>query len=133
MGNLAVPIVVLVKPGPISKIEMMLIKIHPQAGWEMLRKIEFPWPIAQIALQHHERMDGSGYPSGLTSDQILDESKIVAVADVVESMTFHRPYRAALGIEIALQEIIKNKGILYDVDSVDTCVKLFRENNFKFD
>lgn len=133
IGKLAVPIEVLVKPGPISQIEMMLIKIHPQAGWEMLRKIEFPWPIARIALQHHERMDGSGYPSGVTGNQILDESKIVAVADVVESMTFHRPYRAALGIEMALQEITKYKGILYDADSVDTCLKLFRENNFKFD
>ena len=117
IGKLAVPIEVLVKPGPISEIEMMLLKSHPQAGWEMLRKIEFPWPIAQIALQHHERMDGSGYPSGLTGDQILKESKIVAVADVVESMTFHRPYRAALGIEMALNEITKYKGILYDADS----------------
>lgn len=133
IGKLAVPIEVLVKPGSISKIEMMLIRTHPQAGWEMLSKIEFPWPIAQIALQHHERMDGSGYPSGLTGDQILDESKIVAVADVVESMTFHRPYREALGIEMALQEIIKYKGILYDANSVDACVKLFQENNFKFD
>jgi len=133
IGKLAVPIEVLVKPGPISEIEMMLIKVYPQAGWEMLRKIEFPWPIAQIALQHHERMDGSGYPSGVTGDQILDESKIVAVADVVESMTFHRPYREALGIEMALQEIINNKGILYHADSVDACVKLFRENNFKFE
>jgi putative two-component system response regulator len=133
IGKLAIPIEVLVKPGPISEIEMMLLKIHPQAGWEMLRKIEFPWPIAQIALQHHERMNGSGYPSGLTGDQILKESKIVAVADVVESMTFHRPYRAALGIEMALKEITKYKGILYDADSVDTCLKLFRENNFKFD
>ena len=112
---------------------MMLIKAHTQAGWEMLRNIETPWPIAKIALQHHERMDGSGYPSGLTGDQILVEAKIVAVADVVESMIFHRPYRVALGIEKALEEIIKNKGILYDADSVDTCLKLFRENNFKFD
>jgi putative nucleotidyltransferase with HDIG domain len=132
IGKLTIPIEVLVKPGQISKIEMMLIKIHPQAGWEMLRKIEFPWPIAQITLQHHERLDGSGYPSGLTGDQILGVSKIVAVADVVESMTFDRPYRAALGIEKALQEIIKNKGILYDADTVDICLKLFRENNFKF-
>jgi putative two-component system response regulator len=133
IGKLVVPIEVLVKPGAISEIEMMLIKVHTQAGWEMLRNIETPWPIAKIALQHHERMDGSGYPSGLTGDQILVEAKIVAVADVVESMTFDRPYRAALGIEKALEEIIKNKGILYDVDSVDTCLKLFRENNFKFE
>jgi putative two-component system response regulator len=133
IGKLAVPIEVLVKPGQISEIEMKLLKIHPEAGWEMLRKIEFPWPIAQIALQHHERMNGSGYPNGLTGDQILKESKIVAVADVVESMTFHRPYRAALGIEMALNEIAKYKGILYDADSVDACVKLFRENNFIFD
>ena len=133
IGKLAVPIEVLVKPGPISEIEMMLLKTHPQTGWEMLRKIEFPWPIAQIALQHHERMNGSGYPSGLIGNQILEESKIVAVADVVESMTFHRPYRAALGIEMALHEIVKYKGILYDADSVDSCVKLFRENNFKFE
>jgi response regulator RpfG family c-di-GMP phosphodiesterase len=133
IGKLAVPMEVLVKPGSINKTEMMLIRIHPQAGWEMLSKIEFPWPIAQIALQHHERMDGTGYPNGLTGDQILVESKIVAVADVVEAMTFHRPYRAALGIEIALEEIIKNKGTLYDAESVDICVKLIQENNFKFD
>jgi len=133
IGKLAVPIEVLVKPGPISQIEMMLIRTHPKAGWEMLRKIEFPWPIAQIALQHHERMNGSGYPSGLAGNQILAESKIVAVADVVESMTFHRPYREALGIEKALQEITENKGILYDADSVDTCLKLFKENHFKFE
>jgi response regulator RpfG family c-di-GMP phosphodiesterase len=132
IGKLAVPIEVLVKPGPISEIEMMHLKIHPQAGWTMLRKIEFPWPIAEIALQHHERMDGSGYPSGLTGDQILRESKIVAVADVVESMTFHRPYRPALGIEVALQEITKYRGILYDADSVDACVTIIREKKFKF-
>jgi len=132
IGKLAVPIEVLVKPGPISEIEMMYLKTHPQAGWVMLKKIEFPWPIAQIALQHHERIDGSGYPGGLTGDQILRESKIVAVADVVESMTFHRPYRAALGVEMALHEITKYRGILYDADSVDACVKLIREKKFKF-
>lgn len=133
IGKLAVPIEILVKPGIISPLETMMIQIHPDAGWEFLNKIEFPWPIAEIALQHHERMDGSGYPNGLKGDEILPESRIVAVADVLESMMFHRPYRASLGLESALAEITANKGLLYDADVVETCIKLFREKNFTFD
>lgn len=133
IGKLAVPIEILVKPGTISRLESQIIQIHPDAGWEFLNKIEFPWPIAEIALQHHERMDGSGYPNGLTGKDILAESRIVAVADVLESMMFHRPYRASLGLESALAEITANKGRLYDPAVVDTCTRLFREKNFSFD
>ncbi|MBS3759089.1 MAG: response regulator [Desulfobacterales bacterium] len=133
IGKLAVPIEILVKPGPISEIENMMIRTHPQAGWEILKEIEFPWPIAEIALQHHERLDGSGYPHGLSGDDILPESRIVAVADVVESMMFHRPYRASLGLEVAMEEISANRGQLYDAGVVDTCIRLFREKDFHFD
>ncbi len=133
IGKLAVPIEILVKPGPISQIENMMIRTHPQAGWEILREIEFPWPIAEIALQHHERLDGSGYPNGHAGDDILIESRIVAVADVVESMMFHRPYRESLGLEVAMEEIFANRDRLYDRRVVDTCIKLFREKDFHFD
>jgi putative two-component system response regulator len=132
IGKLAVPIEILVKPGPISRLETQIIRTHPDAGWEFLNKIEFPWPIAEIALQHHERMDGSGYPNGLSGKDILPESRIVAVADVLESMMFHRPYRASLGLESALAEITANRGRLYDADVVDICIKLFRQKNFTF-
>ena len=133
IGKLAVPIEILVKPGSISGIEHMMIRTHPQAGWEILKKIEFPWPIAEIALQHHERLDGSGYPNGLAGDNILIESRIVAVADVIESMMFHRPYRESLGLDVALAEISVKRDQLYDPGVVDTCIKLFREKNFDFD
>ena len=132
IGKLAVPIEILVKPGRISKIEYMMIRTHPQAGWEILKEIEFPWPIAEIALQHHERLDGSGYPNGLSGDDILMESRIVAVADVIESMMFHRPYRESLGLDVALEEISRNRGRLYDAQAVDTCIKLFQEKDFSF-
>ena len=133
IGKLAVPIEILVKPGAISKIEQMMIGTHPQAGWEILKEIEFPWPIAEIALQHHERLDGSGYPNGLAGDDILMESRIVAVADVLESMMFHRPYRESLGLDVALAEIYAKRDRLYDSVVVDTCIKLFREKGFYFD
>jgi len=98
-----------------------------------LKDIEFPWPVAQIAYQHHEKLDGSGYPRGLKGERILLEAKVLCVADVVEAMASHRPYRPALGIDKALDEIVKNKGILYDPDIVDCCVSLFMENLFSFD
>ena len=132
LGKLSVPAELLTKPKKLLDIEFNLIKIHSQAGYDILKDIEFPWPIARIVLEHHERMNGSGYPNGLVGDQILLESRIVAVADVVESMASYRPYRPALGIEAALDEIEKNKGILYDSDVVDACQKLFRENRFAF-
>jgi HD-GYP domain-containing protein (c-di-GMP phosphodiesterase class II) len=97
----------------------------------MLKDVESPWPLAQIVYQHHERMDGSGYPRNLKGDEIIMEARIMAVADVVEAMAFHRPYRPGLGIEEALEEIEKNKGILYDATVADACLKLFREKNYK--
>jgi HD-GYP domain-containing protein (c-di-GMP phosphodiesterase class II) len=114
-------------------MEWELIRIHAQGSYDILKNIEFPWPIAQIALQHHERLDGSGYPKGLSGDQILLEAKILAVADVVDAMSSDRPYRPALGIEKALEEISQNKGVLYDPNIVDACLKLFNKNGYKIE
>ncbi len=132
LGKLTVPSEILSKPGEISEIEFSLIKKHPQVGYDILKEIEFPWPVAQIILQHHERMDGSGYPSGLSGEEILLEARIMAVADVVEAIASHRPYRPALGIDKALEEIFKNRGILYDPAVVDCCLKIFHEQRFNF-
>jgi len=101
--------------------------------YDILEKIDFPWSLAKIILQHHERMDGSGYPAGLSGKEILLEARILGVADVVEAMSSHRPYRPALGIDKALEEISKNRGILYDTEVVDVCLKLFKEKGFKFE
>jgi PAS domain S-box-containing protein len=131
LGKVAIPVAILNKPGRISKIELDLIKTHAQVGFDILKTIEFPWPIAQIVLQHHERMNGSGYPSGLSGDEILLESRILGVADVVEAMASHRPYRPALGINTALEEISKNKGELYDRDVVAACLVLFNKKGFE--
>jgi HD-GYP domain-containing protein (c-di-GMP phosphodiesterase class II) len=109
-----------------------MMKVHPQIGYDILKNIDFPWPVAQIVLQHHEKLDGSGYPRELSGDEILLEARIIAVADVVEAMASHRPYRSALGIEAALEEISKNRGIAYDATVVDVCLKLFREKHFEF-
>jgi PAS domain S-box-containing protein len=133
MGKIAVPAEILNKPGKISPTEFSLIKVHPQVGYDILKDIAFPWPVAQGILQHHERLDGSGYPSGLTAGEITQEAKILAVADVVEAMASHRPYRPALGIDQALEEITQNKGRLYDPEAVDVCVRLFTEQDFQFD
>jgi PAS domain S-box-containing protein len=127
LGKITVPAEILTKPKILSEIEFSLIKLHSQTGYDILKNIKFPWPIARIVLEHHERMNGSGYPNGLKDDQILIESRILAVADVVESMASVRPYRPSLGIDAALEEIEKNKGILYDTLVVDSCVRLFRE------
>jgi len=131
VGKIRVPSDILSKPGRITKAEFELIKEHPQTGYEVLSKIEFPWSVADIVLQHHERMNGSGYPQGLKGKGILLESRIVGVADVVESMTYHRPYREAPGLDAALDEIRKNKGILYDPEVVDACIRIFLEKGFK--
>jgi putative nucleotidyltransferase with HDIG domain len=128
IGKLAVPIEILSKPGKLLPIQFDLIKMHPEEGYEILKDIEFPWPIAQIILQHHKRIDGSGYPQGLRDDQILDEAKIIGIADVVEAIASHRPYRPALGVDVAISEIEKYKGTLYDAHIVDTCVKILHEN-----
>jgi putative nucleotidyltransferase with HDIG domain len=131
LGKINVPASILSKPGKISDIEYSMIRIHPQTGYDILKKIEFVHPIAKIIVQHHERLDGSGYPAGLKSKDIMIEAKILSVADVVEAMSSHRPYRPALGIDVALKEIIKNRGILYDAEVVDVCVKIFKKNKFK--
>ena len=131
IGKIHVPSEILSRPGKLPQIEFNIIKVHPQIGYEILKGIDFPWPIAQIILQHHERMDGSGYPNGLSGKEIILEARILAVADVVEAMSSHRPYRAALGIDDALEEISKNRGILYDPEVVDACLKLFKEKRYK--
>ena len=131
-GKIRVPAEILSWPGRLTEIDFNLIKTHPQVGFDILKKIELPHPVTQIMLQHHERMDGSGYPAGLQGEEILLEARILAVADVVEAMASHRPYRAALGVKKALEEISKNRGILYDPEVVDACLKLFTEKNFKF-
>jgi len=133
IGKIKVPAEILTNPGSHSKLELEMIKVHPEVGYEILKGIEFPWPVAQAIVQHHERLDGTGYPYGLRNSDIILEAKIIGVADVVEAMASHRPYRQALGIEKALEEILKNKGILYDSEVVDVCVKLFSEKSFKFD
>jgi PAS domain S-box-containing protein len=133
IGKLSIPAEILSKPGKLSAIEFSLVKEHARTGYEMLKDVESPWPLAQIVYQHHERMNGSGYPRKLKGDEILMEARIMAVADVLESMASHRPYRAALGINAALEEIEKNKETLYDADVVDTCLRLFNEKGYKFD
>jgi len=132
IGKINVPNEILSKPGKITDMEFSIIKTHCQAGYEIIKDIEFPWPVAEIILQHHERMDGSGYPRGLSGDEILMEARILAVTDVVEAMASHRPYRPALGIDAALEEISQNRGILYDPDVADICLRLFREKGFEF-
>jgi PAS domain S-box-containing protein len=133
LGKISIPAEILSKPGRITEIEFTIIKTHPQIGYSILKTIEFPWPVAKVVLQHHERMNGSGYPSGLLAEDILAEAKVLGVADVVEAMTSHRPYRPAQGIDKALEEISQNRGILYDARVVDVCLKLFAEKRFKFE
>ncbi|MBA7623204.1 hypothetical protein ES703_30597 [subsurface metagenome] len=132
VGKIRVPAEILSWPGQLTEIDFNLIKTHPQVGYDILKRIELPHQVTRIMLQHHERMDGSGYPEGLKGKKILIEAQVLAVADVVEAMASHRPYRAALGIEKALEEISKNKGVLYDAKAVDACLKLFNEKDFKF-
>lgn len=126
LGKISVPTEILCKPGKLSDMEYLLIKVHPQTGYEILKDIQFPWPIATIVWQHHERMDGSGYPQGLKGDQILIESRVMAVADVIEAMASHRPYRPAQGVDIALKELERGRGTLFDATVVDACLTLFR-------
>ena len=133
LGKIAIPSEILSKPTNLSKKEFDLIKTHPQVGYDILKDIDFPWPIARIVFEHHERIDGSGYPNGLTGEKLLIESRILAVADVIEAMASHRPYRPAPGIDKALEEISRNSGILYDPHVVNVCLKLFREKEFSFE
>jgi len=130
VGKLSIPAELLSKPTKLTNIEFSLIKEHAQAGYKMLKHVESPWPLAQIVYQHHERMDGSGYPRQLKGDEILMEARILTVADVVEAMASYRPYRPGLGMDAALNEIEKNKGTLYDAEAVDACLRLFREKGF---
>ena len=133
LGKISVPAAILSKTTQLSDIEFKLIEVHPQTSYDILKDIEFPWPIARIVLQHHERMDGSGYPTGLKGDEILMEAKVLMVADVVEAIASHRPYRPAHRIDVALDEIEKNKGILYDSEIVDACLRLFKEKGLQLE
>jgi PAS domain S-box-containing protein len=133
IGKIAVPSEILSKPSKLTDIEFSLIKVHPQSGYDILKDVGLPHPTAEAVLQHHERLDGSGYPQGLKNGQILLEARILAVADVVEAIASHRPYRPAFGIDSALEEIEKNKNILYDAEVVEACVKVFRERGFNFE
>ena len=133
LGKISVPAEILAKPGRITETEFNLIKTHPKVGYEILKGIEFPWPIAEMVYQHHERMDGSGYPDSVSGDQIIEEARIIAVADVVEAMASHRPYRPALGIKVALEEIEKKKGTFFDRRAVDACLTLFNEKKFQIE
>lgn len=133
LGKIHIPAEILSKPGKLTKIEYEMIKGHTESGYEILKNIDFLWPIAQTVLQHHERIDGSGYPAGLKGDQILLEAKIIAVADVVEAISSHRPYRPALGIDAALKELRDNRGKYYEPAVVDVCLRLFTENAFSFE
>jgi putative nucleotidyltransferase with HDIG domain len=130
IGKIFVPQEILNKPGTLNALEWSFVKTHAEASYVILKNIEFYLPIAEIVRQHHERLDGSGYPRGLSGDSILKEARILAVADVVEAMASHRPYRAALPLETALEEISSKKGLLYDAEVVDACLRLFLEKGF---
>jgi putative two-component system response regulator len=131
IGKLSIPAEILSKPSRLSKFEYEMVKSHPQIGHDILADTDFAWPLADMARQHHERMDGSGYPQGLKGEAILLDARILAVADVIEAMASHRPYRASLGIEAALEEIEKNAGLLYDEKVVSACLRLFREEGYR--
>jgi PAS domain S-box-containing protein/putative nucleotidyltransferase with HDIG domain len=133
IGKIKIPAEILSKPALLTDIEYNLIKTHPQAGLDILKTITFPWPVGKIVLQHQERLDGSGYPQGLKGNEICIEARILGVVDVVEAMCSHRPYRSSRGLEKALKEITQHKGKLYDSNVVDACVKLFKDNKFKFE
>jgi len=132
LGKINVPAEILTRPGHLSDIEFTLIKAHPTSGYEIVKNIEFPWPIAEAMLQHHERLDGSGYPDGLKGDAIILEARIIGAADLVEAMSSHRPYRAGFGIDAALDELAKGRGTLFDADVVDACLRVFRDKGFQF-
>jgi putative nucleotidyltransferase with HDIG domain len=132
IGKISIPSEILSKPGRLSEIEYDLIKTHSQRGFDILKEIEFPWPIAKIVLQHHERLDGSGYPEGVRGDQIMFTSRILTVADVMEAISSHRPYRAALGVDKGMEHLQQYSGIYYDTEVVKQCVHLFQEEDFQF-
>ncbi len=133
IGKIYVPAEILSKPGRLNDFEYVIIKAHPEVGHNILKTVDFPWPIARMVFQHHERMNGSGYPRGIAGEEILFESRILAVADIVEAMASHRPYRPAVGMDKASEEIICNRGLLYDSDAVDACHYLIHSEGFHFD
>jgi PAS domain S-box-containing protein/putative nucleotidyltransferase with HDIG domain len=133
IGKIYVPAEILSKPGKLTEIEFTIIKTHPQVGYDILKNVEFPWPIADIVVQHHERLNGGGYPAGLKGETILLEARIITVADVVEAMSSHRPYRPSHGIDKALAEIAFNKGVHYDTAVVEACTRLFKEKDFSLE
>ncbi len=130
IGKISIPAEILCKPGRLDDAEMQLIRRHPSIGYDILKHVDFPWPVALIVEQHHEKMDGSGYPRGLRGEEILIEARILSVADVVESISSHRPYRPSLGIQEALLEIAEHRSILYDPRVVDACLRLFQDKGF---
>jgi HD-GYP domain-containing protein (c-di-GMP phosphodiesterase class II) len=131
VGKIAVPAEILSKPTRLSSAEFAIVKTHAQQGYEILKDIDFPWPVAETVWQHHERLDGSGYPRGLRGDEISLEARIMAVADVVESMSTHRPYRPALGVKAAVAELESKAGSLYDPVVVAACVRLFHQKGYQ--
>jgi putative nucleotidyltransferase with HDIG domain len=132
IGKIAIPTEILSKPGKLNEVEYEMIKTHAKVGYNILKKIEFPWPVARTVLQHHERWNGSGYPHGIRSEDILLEARILAVADVMEAMSSHRPYRPSIGADKALDEISQNRGILYDPAVADACITAFTQAGFRF-
>lgn len=131
VGKITIPAEILSKPGTLNAIEMQFIQGHARASYDVLKSVAWPWPVAEIALQHHERMDGSGYPQGLKGEAILLEARILAVADVVDAMTSHRPYRPARSVDRALEEIERGRATQYDAEVVDACLRLFREQAYR--
>ena len=131
IGKIGLPAEILSKPSKLSVLEYEIVKAHAEKGYEVLKGVEFPMPVAEIIRQHHERMNGSGYPRGLKGEQILPEARVLAVADVLESMASHRPYRPALGMDAALDELMKNRGTLYDPDVVDALLRLVRGKGYR--
>jgi len=131
IGKIVIPAEILSKPTKLTWIEFGLIKNHVQAGYDILKDIEFPWPVARMVLEHHEKMDGSGYPDNRSGQETLIESRILTIADVVEAMASHRPYRPGLGLDVALDEIARHRGTLYDPDVVDASLKVFKEKGYK--
>ena len=132
IGKISVPTDILNKPGKLTSAEFEIIEAHPKIGYDILRDVNFPYPVKEIILQHHERLDGTGYPHKLMADEITLEAKIVAVADVVEAMSSHRPYRPAIGIGAALAEIKRGRGSAYESNTVDVCISLFKNNKFEW-
>jgi putative two-component system response regulator len=133
IGKIYVPAEILSRPGALSEVEFRIIRTHSEVGYEILKGINFPWPVKEMVLQHHERLDGSGYPAGLIGDAITVEARIIAVADVVEAMASHRPYRPAVGIDAALAELHNHRGVLYDRNATDAAIRLFREKGFTWE